>query len=135
MNTLDLEFIDKAKSLFKDTNLVILENGTIITSHSTTSAKLVIDAAETLNRFKPGNIDFRFKKIDDTIGIASYNVRNVYNIVDIQNYDNKSRTYLAIMGRNNLIKDLNVQQIAGIVINNILQKDYPSHRLNYSKEH
>lgn len=105
-------------------NVVVLENGTCIVVKSSTLSPAMDETTKILSQFKPGNIDFKATKLDKEISMSHYNIDNVFNFVKISDCDNKSNTYLAIIGRNGLIKDLNSPKMVYFISNGNVVNNY-----------
>lgn len=135
MNYVDVHNIAEIMKSFDIANTyLILGNGTIIVTSHTNIHFAIEDVCSKLSQFVPGQIDFHSEKLTKEICLTSYNIKDIYNIIDYQSFKNKSHTYIAVMGRNSLIKDLNSPKILAFVSNNNILEDCRDYKLSFQRE-
>ena len=115
-------------------NFLIMENGTGVIVHHPIAHSAIDEASNKLSSLPPGGIDFSSKKITKDLGLVSYCVDGIFNFVNINDCENKSNTYVAIIGRNSLIKDLYSPIAYTFVANGVPVSDFHECRLSIQRE-
>ena len=132
LDVMNISSLIKTNSI--GSNCIILSNGTCIVTKSNEIHNMLEEVNASLSKFEPGMIDFKSKPLNKNNSLVSYNVDNVFNFVNSSSIKNKSNTFIAILGRNQLLKDLVSPSVYAIMLDYELIDDINEYRLQRFRE-
>lgn len=132
LDVMNISSLIKTNSI--GSNCIILSNGTCIVTKSNEIHNMLEEVNTSLSKFEPGMIDFKSKPLNKNNSLVSYNVDNVFNFVNSSSIKNKSNTFIAILGRNQLLKDLVSPSVYAIMLDYELIDDINEYRLQRFRE-
>ena len=132
LDVMNISSLIKTNSI--GSNCIILSNGTCVITKSNEIHNMLEEVNTSLSKFKSGMIDFKSKPLNKNNYLVSYDINNVVNFVNTSNIKNKSNTFIAILGRNQLLKDLVSPSVYAIMLNYELIDDISEYRLQRFRE-